>query len=416
MPAPTPRTATDPRRRFFDAARAALGAGTVIKLVLAGPRDPQADLQRVQARPLRLKGRPCLSLTHLHRSKDLTRNLPIDEGLAALEALVESNFDNAHLLTSDGGELQLAISRKGKASLRQGRTPVPLAGPDAPAPAEPPAHDRRKQRPVDIAAPWLVALGVTDATQRLVPAMARKWKQINRFIEVLDHALDSAPALASARDDRPLQVLDFGAGKGYLTFAVHDHLRRRGLPARVTGVDLKEDMVALGHRSARELGLDGLDFELGDVRSYATRPVDVMIALHACDIATDHAMHMGIRAGARIILCAPCCHKELRPQMRSPLLLLPLLRHGIHLGQEAEMLTDGLRALLLEAEGYDTQVFEFTSLEHTQKNKMVLAVKREHGRAASPDVLRAQVQEIKAYYGVTEQRLERLLDSPADHT
>lgn len=414
MPSSTPTTAADPRRRFFDAARAALSAGTVTKLILAGPRDTNADLQRVQARPLLLKGRPCLSLNHLHRTKDVTRNLPVDEGLAALETLLDSDFDNAHLLTRDGGELQLAISRKGKASLRQGRTPVPLPEVDAPLPAEPPSHDRRKHRPVDIAAPWLTALGVTDASQRLVPAMARKWKQINKFVEVLDHALASVPSLAAPRDDRPLQVLDFGAGKGYLTFAVHEHLRHRGLPARVTGVDLKEDMVALGNRSARELGLAGLDFELGDVRSYAARPVDVMIALHACDVATDHAMHMGIRAGARIIMCAPCCHKELRPQMKSPLLLLPLLRHGIHLGQEAEMLTDGLRALLLEAEGYDTQVFEFTSLEHTSKNKMVLAVKREHGAARPRGELRAQVQEIKAYYGVAEQRLERLLEGPAD--
>lgn len=415
MPSPTPTPATDPRRRFFDAARAALSAGTVTKLILAGPRDANADLQRVQARPLLLKGRPCLSLNHLHRTKDVTRNLPVDEGLAALEALLGSDFDNAHLLTRDGGELQLAISRKGKASLRQGRTPVPLPEADAPLATTPAPHDRRKHRPVDITAPWLTALGVTDASQRLVPAMARKWKQINKFVEVLDHALDAASGLTASVDaDRPLQVLDFGAGKGYLSFAVHDHLRHRGLPARVTGVDLKEDMVALGNRSARELGLGGLDFELGDVRSYATRPVDVMIALHACDIATDHAMHMGIRAGARIIMCAPCCHKELRPQMRSPLLLLPLLRHGIHLGQEAEMLTDGLRALLLEAEGYDTQVFEFTALEHTSKNKMVLAVKREHGAARPPAELRAQVREIKAYYGVAEQRLERLLDGPVE--
>lgn len=401
---PTPPALPDPQRRFFDAARSALADGTALKLVLAGPRDAAADLLRVQARPLQIKGQACLSLTEHHRTRDLTRNLPVDDGLAALAALLAADFANAHLLTRDGGELQLAISRKGKASLRQGKAAA------APAPVEAPAHDRRKQRPVDIAAPWLAALGVTDAEGRLVPAMARKWKQINKFVEILDHALDAAPARMAPGDGRPLRVLDFGAGKGYLTFAVHDHLRRRGLAARVTGVDLKEDMVALGNQTARALGLDGLDFELGDVRSYAARPVDVMIALHACDVATDHAMHMGVRSGAGLILCAPCCHKELRPQMRSPLLLLPLLRHGIHLGQEAEMLTDGLRALLLEAEGYDTQVFEFTSLEHTSKNKMVLATRRSQAAPRPADELRAQVRELKAFYGVAEQRLERLLD------
>ncbi len=416
--------ATEPRTQFFNEARAALADQRLVKLVLAGPRGPRPDLQRVLVRPLTLKGRACLSLTYNHRTKDVTKNLPVDEGLATVAELIDSSFDNLHLLTADG-ELQLAISRKGKATLRRSRKPAASAdaaenpeqspaltddgstATDAPAAA--PSHDREKRRFIDPHQPFLVALGVTDAQHRVVPAMARKWKQINKFIEVLAHALESAPGLTQ-RDGPPLQVLDFGAGKGYLTFAVHDHLRHTlGRPVRVTGVDLKDDMVALGNATAQQLGLDGLRFELGDVRSYAARPVDIMIALHACDIATDHAMHMGIRSGARIIMCSPCCHKQLRPQLRSPTLLLPLLRHGIHLGQEAEMLTDGLRALLLEAEGYDTQVFEFTSLEHTQKNKMILAVKREHPKAAEP--LREQVSALKTYYGVQEQCLETLLEA-----
>ncbi|WP_428420268.1 class I SAM-dependent methyltransferase [Methylibium sp.] len=421
-PAPSP-AAPDPRAQFFDEARAALADRSLIKLVLAGPRGPRPDLQRVLVRPLTLKGRACLSLTYNHRTKDVTKNLPLDEGLATLAGLIDSAFDNLHLLTP-GGELQLAISRKGKATLRRSRKPAAPAdaiehpeqaaatadeGPgaaDAPT-AVPPSHDREKHRHVDLNQPFLVALGVTTAQHQLVPAMARKWKQINKFIEVLAHALASAPGLTQ-HGGPPLQVLDFGAGKGYLTFAVHDHLRHTlGLPAQVSGVDLKDDMVALGNATAQQLGLQGLHFELGDVRTMAPRPVDIMIALHACDIATDHAMHMGIRSGARIIMCSPCCHKQLRPQMRSPLLLLPLLRHGIHLGQEAEMLTDGLRALLLEAEGYDTQVFEFTSLEHTSKNKMILAVKREQPKPAEP--LREQVRQLKAFYGVGEQCLEALL-------
>ncbi|MEN9544051.1 MAG: hypothetical protein RLZZ598_884, partial [Pseudomonadota bacterium] len=238
---------------------------------------------------------------------------------------------------------------------------------------------------------------------------ARKWKQINKFVEVLAHAVDSAALPAEA----PLRVLDFGAGKGYLTFAVHDYLSATlGRPAQVAGVDLKDDMVRLGNEAAARLGLEGLRFEHGDVRDYAQRGVDIMIALHACDVATDYAIHMGIRSGASIIMCSPCCHKQLRPQMRSPLLLLPLLRHGIHLGQEAEMLTDGLRALLLEAEGYETQVFEFTSLEHTSKNKMILALKR-GATAARRAELQTQVQEIKRFYGVQEQCLESLLAADA---
>jgi hypothetical protein len=159
------------------------------------------------------------------------------------------------------------------------------------------------------------------------------------------------------------------------------------------------------------LGLAGLHFEQGDVRQRAAAPLDIVIALHACDTATDHAIHLGIRSGASLIICSPCCHKQLRPQMKSPALLAPMLRHGIHLGQEAEMLTDSLRGLLLEAHGYDTQVFEFVSLEHTSKNKMILAVKRAQPLPAEPAL--AQIRALKDFYAVREHCLETLLATAA---
>jgi hypothetical protein len=153
---------------------------------------------------------------------------------------------------------------------------------------------------------------------------------------------------------------------------------------------------------------NGLNFYQGDVRSYHPQQTDVMIALHACDIATDYAIHTGIRLGAKIIMCAPCCHKQIRPQMQSPQVLKPVLQHGVHLGQEAEMITDGLRALLLEANGYQTQVFEFVSLEHTSKNKMILAIKKQVSAQQKSDVLE-QVAAIKRFYGIKEHCLESLL-------
>jgi SAM-dependent methyltransferase len=238
--------------------------------------------------------------------------------------------------------------------------------------------------------------------------MARKWKQINRFLEVIAAALAASPLAAQQH----IEVLDFGSGKGYLTFALHDHLcHGLGRDAQVTGVEIRPDLVDHGNGIVARLGLQGLRFDQGDVVSVAPRPVDVMIALHACDTATDHAIHMGIRGGASIICCAPCCHKQLRPQLLSPHPLRPILQHGVHLGQEAEMLTDGLRALLLEVCGYDTQVFEFVSLEHTAKNKMILAVKRAH--VGPKDALLEQVRDIKAFYGIQAQCLETLLQADA---
>ena len=368
------------------------------KLVLSKPRVAAADLVRVTVRPVALKGEAMLSFVHTHRTHDITKNLAPAEAQATLRALLTDTFSNAHLW-GEAGEIELLTSKKGRQTLlRRGAATVATAEPRA-------AHDREKHRYVDQQQPFLSALGVTDEQHRIVPAMARKWKQINKFVEVLDHAL-TGTALKQAD---AIDVVDFGSGKGYLTFATHDYLRHTlGLPANVAGVELREDMVTLCNDAAQGLALDGLRFEQGDVRTVVPPKIDIMIALHACDTATDHAIHTGLRAGASIIMCSPCCHKELRPQLLSPHPLRSILKHGVHLGQQAEMLTDGLRAMLLEACGYDTQVFEFVALEHTNKNKMILAVKRDRP-AAEADALWQQIADIKGFYGIREQCLEQLL-------
>ena len=367
------------------------------KLVLSKPRPAAGDLARITVRPVTLKGVAQLSFVHTHATRDITKNLAPADALIALRGLLTEQFDNAHLFT-DHEEVQLLTSRKGKRTLLRHHASV--------APEARHAHDREKHRYIDLNQPFLTALGVTNEQHQLVPAMARKWKQINKFVEVLDHALCETALKQAASID----VVDFGSGKGYLTFATHDHLRHTlGLPARVAGVELREDMVALCNAAVQRLALDGLHFEQGDVRSVVPPRIDVMIALHACDTATDHAIHTGLRAGASIIMCSPCCHKELRPQLLSPHPLRPILQHGIHLGQQAEMLTDGLRAMLLEACGYDTQVFEFVALEHTNKNKMILAVKRESASVRDAAVVWQQIDDLKAFYGVRDQCLETLL-------
>jgi SAM-dependent methyltransferase len=343
-----------------------------------------------------VRGEACLSFVYRYKTRDVTKNVPVGEAIPAIAEVLGSAFENAHLLTTTQ-DIQLALSRKGKYSLRTGRVdPIETSQ----------SHDREKERYLALDRPFLSALGVTDERHRLIPAMARKWKQINKFLEILDHAI-KASALKEAGEVR---VVDFGSGKGYLTFAVHDYLTNTlGRKAHVTGVELREDLVQLCNSAAERLGLEGLRFESGDIRSHAREPIDIMIALHACDTATDYAIHAGIRAGAAILMCAPCCHKELRPQMQSPAALRPLLQHGVHLGQEAEMVTDGLRALLLESRGYDASIFEFVSLEHTSKNKMILAVKQP-GSGRRPAV-EEQIRALKAFYGIREQSLEALLQA-----
>ena len=303
--------------RFIAACDAALRDGRFERLLLAGYRGPEADLKRVTVRAIELRGEPQLSFVYSHDQHDVTKNLPPRQGLQDLRALLGPHgFANAHLHTPRQ-ELQLAYSRKGRASLRVGKREAAVATGTT-------AHNRDKQRLLSLDRPFLAALGVADAQQRLVPAMARKWKQINKFLEILDAALAASPLAGQQR----IEVLDFGSGKGYLTFALHDHLcHALGRDARVTGVELRQELVDLCNGIAQRLGLPGLHFEQGDVASTAPRPVDVMIALHACDTATDHAIHMGIRGGAALICCAPCCHKELRPQLLQPHPLRRWRRH-----------------------------------------------------------------------------------------
>ncbi len=389
----------EPTRLRFQALLAhSLDQGQWQRLVLAKPQGAEPGLQRVVVRPLVLKGQAVLSFVYSYSTRDITKNLAPAEALALIDTLLGGSFRNAHLFTPEA-QTQLVLSKKGKPHLSTHANDNEAAEPAAPAP-----HDRQKQRWLTLDRPFLQALGITTPQHQLVPTMARKWKQINKFLEIFAHALAESPLA----DVRSLRVVDFGAGKAYLSFAVHDWLTHsRSLAAEVVGVELRPDLVAQGNASVAQLGLQGMRLEQGDVREWRGGAMNVMIALHACDTATDHAIHLGIQAGADIILCSPCCHKELRPQLLSPHPLRSIFQHGIHAEQHAEMLTDSLRALLLEAQGYDTQVFEFVALEHTRKNKMILAVKRRGPKV--PDDALAQVDELKRFFGVREHCLERLL-------
>ncbi|EJL02810.1 hypothetical protein PflQ2_4136 [Pseudomonas fluorescens Q2-87] len=390
------RPAPDHHAQFIELLRASLEQNAFIKLVLAKYVGDEADLQRLIIKQLTVKDQPCLSFVYRYKTRDITKNLPVVEGVETIAGLLPASFKNAHLLAVTD-EAQLEYSKKGKSSLFKSKPQQLREVPSA-------EHNREKNRFLDLSRPFLADLGVTNHKHELIPAMSRKWKQINKFIEVFSHALTSSPLAL----DKPVRVSDFGSGKGYLTFAIHDYLRNT-LQAEgvVTGVELREDMVKLCNEAAARLEHPGLNFQHGDVRSVAPSAVDVMIALHACDIATDYAIHMGIRSGASIIMCSPCCHKQIRLQIQSPALLKPMLQYGLHLGQQAEMVTDSLRALFLEACGYETKVFEFISLDHTNKNKMILAVKR--AEPADPAELLAKIEELKAFYHITEHCLETLL-------
>jgi hypothetical protein len=391
--------------KFLNDCRRSFTAHSLQRLVLSKYKGTDAELTRITIRPVQIKEQKLLSFLYEYRTNHVTKNLAIDDAVEQLTRWLGSDFYNAHMIT-DEWETQLSFSKKGKVLVNKNRNKNAVVIGDSKVEQAELAHNRNKLRYVEQNRPYLRELGITDANSQIIPAMSRKWKQINKFIEVLSAAIHH-----TGLDQRnELHITDFGSGKAYLTFAVHDYLTANlGVKTQVTGVELRQGLVDLCNQTAQKLSLAGIKFEQGDVQHFSAQGINIMIALHACDTATDYALNMGIRTGAEIIMCSPCCHKQIRPQLKSPALLAPVLQHGIHLGQEAEMITDGLRALLLEAHGYDTKVFEFISLEHTSKNKMILAQKRKNPRG-NTEVLQ-QIAAIKQFYGIQEHCLESLLQA-----
>jgi hypothetical protein len=398
---------------FVAAARTATAAGTLVRIVLSTRRAGPATLRDVRMRPVDLAGQRRIAVVERHATREVTRHLDAEAALAEVRASLQRGggdvrFGQATLLEADGRRLQLQVNRAGdRARLVRDVDPGTAAADAVPSTA----HDRQRPRRLPLDAPFLAPLGLVDAEGRVVPKMARKWRQVDKFLEIVDAALDDARIAPGTH----VAVADFGSGKGYLTFAVHAHLAARlGVAPTVTGHELRADLVDFCNRVASETGASGLSFVQGDLARAAPARLDLLIALHACDTATDEALALGVRSGAQILISAPCCHRELRPVLALPEALRPLLRHGIHLGREAEMVTDALRALALERAGYDAKVFEFVSLEHTAQNKMITAVRRPDGDPRPAARAVEEAQRLRAFYGVVDQALERLLAPPSE--
>lgn len=385
----------DPLAEWLERLRRAIASGTLVKVTLGAPREAAASLRNVYVRPVNLLAGPRLSFCYRHRTHDITKNLEPEPAVSRVAELLGPEFGSAHLFTTEAEfEWQWPVGGVPR-FLRHGRPPV----------GQPPtAHDRPRSRQIPVTAPWLEALGVTNAGGQVRTGMAGKYRQIHRSVEILSHNLAAVPRPTGA----PFRLVDMGCGKGYLTFAAFEWLRREGfVPLEVVGLELRPHLVESANRLARQLGFEGLQFRTGSIADAALERVDVLVALHACDTATDDALAQGIRAGAKLLLAAPCCHKELRPQLQSPPVLARALQHGIFRERQAEFVTDALRAGLLEWAGYDTRVFEFVSTEHTAKNLMIAAAKRSNVR--DPEVLARGVRELAGFYGIASQRLARHL-------
>jgi SAM-dependent methyltransferase len=379
----------DARDQFCELLRTAVNSSTFLKLTLGRYRGSEPTLKNLLVRPVELKSGPHLSLVWRHATRDVTKNHPPAAALSIIEPLLGAGFLDAHLFTNEA-KIQLACHPGGKSKLTTSK-------PD-PEPTTKIGHDHVKSRPIPPDATWLRTLGVTTSTGRPEEGMAAKFRQIEKFAEILQHLMAETSLAA------PLEVVDMGSGKGYLTFAIATVL---GKGAHVRGIEARPELVKLCNAAAAQHGLaPELEFTAGTIADTPLDNLDILIALHACDTATDDALARGIDAGANLLIVAPCCQKELRRQLRAPPVLAGALKHGIFQERQAEFITDALRAELLEWAGYRTKAFEFISTEHTAKNIMITAIKT---HARGDESRAARVRELAAFYGIKKHALARQL-------
>ncbi|MCB1024873.1 MAG: SAM-dependent methyltransferase [Acidobacteria bacterium] len=382
-------------REFIRSLSESLHNETFVKMTLGNYKGGDEQLQKILVRLLKTKKGLRLFFLYRYDTRDTAKNYDFDQGIRILNRILGTDFFSGHLFTTKN-DFQLSIGKKGRSRLNRGK-PTFTVPPDL-------AHDRRKTIHVDPNSFYLRALGITNDQGVVRAKQEDKWNQINKFVETLGSLFDGS----GLKNQKTIDVVDMGSGKGYLTFAAYDFFANtRGIEAKVIGVDTKRELVDLCNDIARSADFNGLSFEPGRIEEFDLPSTDILIALHACDTATDDAIFKGINAKAKLILVAPCCHREIRPQIKPPSVFQGILKHGILMEREAESLTDGLRSMFLEKYGYSTKVFEFISTEHTPKNNMIAG--KYSGPPSNPAAITAEISEIKEFYGIDQFRLEELI-------
>ncbi len=343
------------------------------RVLMSNPAD-SGKISRSRIRPLLMKGRLVFQAEEQAGKQAFHRNLDKDEAADYVTGLLEGSFRQAEI-TSGLGKALILVSKKGKVTVKVKRYPESVRIQPAGEPGSPGSlsHNRKKHYILEegIPVPFLVDLGVMTKEGRVVNSRYDKYRQINRFLEFIEDILPNLD------QDRESTIIDFGCGKSYLTFAMYYYLKElKGYPVRIIGLDLKEDVIEHCSRLGRQYGYDGLSFCHGDIASFeGVEKVDMVVTLHACDLATDYALEKAVNWGARVILSVPCCQHELNGQMENSL-LRPVLQYGLIKERMAALYTDAIRAQVLEYRGYRTQILEFIDMEHTPKNILIRAVRQ----------------------------------------
>jgi Methyltransferase domain len=378
---------------FLEQVSAAALGKTLIKISIGHVREKASYLKNVFAKPVILKDKPMLSFVYRYTDKDVTKNFSVEESLTTIKNLLQEFFYNAELYTTtQTNYFTQDNTGKEKIVIKQLDTKKEVVAS---------FHDKQKKRIIQADAFYLKELDITSADGLVKAAMQHKYKQINRYVEIIDGILKEAKIAHG------FSVVDMGCGKGYLTFALYDFFVQKNIAAQISGVELRDDLVTKCNNIVKAANYTGLSFKKGSIKEIVLYGLDMLIALHACDTATDDAIAKGIKAKATYIICAPCCHKQIRKQMAPSNALKFITKHGILLERQAEMVTDTIRSLILEAHGYKTKVFDFIEEEDTPKNVLIVGTKA----ISSDSIFKENMDKVKALkemFGIKEHYLETL--------
>jgi len=371
---------------------------TFASLSLMNKRDKSSELRTLRGKLIEIKKGLRLSLVFRYETNDITKNFEVDKIDRVLNDLLTKDFFQAILSTT---HKEYHLSQKAnkvnwKLTIKEAKLyRVPER-----------SHDKTKNRLIKADKnAYLHGLEISTQDGNIRKDKQDKYRQINKFIELIDNVLKPDEM------KQPYRIVDMGAGKGYLSFALYDHLSNNlDIDLSLEAIELRGHLVRNGNELARAVGFDGLVFKEGAIENTPLKDIDMVIALHACDTATDDAIFRGIKSGAEVIVCSPCCHKQVRKQMEANEALSVITKHGILKERQAEIVTDTIRALMLEAYGYQTRVMEFIATDHTPKNLLITAVKKTRSGLPIQKYL-DKVEALKKQFGIEKQQLQQLLGS-----
>ena len=380
--------------RFLNRVAEATVQNTLVKMTLSKPVQKHDELRNIYVKPVLIKDRRLFAFTYHYERRDEVKNYDAEQMLDVLKEMLPQRFLNAVLFTVNE-DVTLLVSSKGKATIQTKKVQE--------CREQNLEHDKQKNRLINPANPWWYQLGLTTREGKVTADMQHKFKQIYKYAEIVENLVKPM------RFQGTVHIADMGAGKGYLTFALYELLTQRlKMDVDIKGVEIRPDLVLKINEIIQSSGLKGLEFVESSIEAYHPEKLDVLIALHACNTATDDAIASGIKAGASLIVCAPCCHKQIRQEMERSGKTDAITRYGIFLERQAVMITDTIRALIMEYYGYKTQVMEFIEMEHTPKN--VLLVGRKTGNRADRDELLKEIKNIKKRFGIKQHYLESVLE------